>query len=107
MKQKKFFNDDNEKLHKCIQSQNETEKEIDATKILYASCNTLSLDADSSMTFSFQKHPEEINSSFSMYSPTFKTSPYGYAFVFRVCATMESTNEKKERIFIDLSYITS
>jgi len=65
--------------------------------------NVRLLDADGTMIFSFHKQKEEINSPFSIYSPTFKTSPFGYLFIFRVCSTMESTNENQGYLSI---YIT-
>jgi hypothetical protein len=81
------FNEDNEKLLQCVQSQNQTEQELDGTKKLYTSINTLLLDERSTMIFSFRINTEEIHSSFSMYSPPFKTSSYGYSFILRVCST--------------------
>jgi hypothetical protein len=47
------------------------------------------LNMDGTTIFPFRIHSEEIYSSFSMSSPPFKTSPYGYSFILRVCSTNE------------------
>jgi hypothetical protein len=98
---KKIFNADNEKFLSCVQSQNEMDKQLEDVNKLYASTHILSLDEDGSMTFSFRRSSEEINSSFSMYSPTFRTAPYGYLFILRVCSTMKD-NQPYLSIYITL-----
>jgi len=98
---KKTFNADNEKFLTCVQSQNEMDKQLEDTNKLYASTNILSLDNDGSMIFSFHKQSEEINSSFSMSSPAFRISPYGYSFELRVCSTMQD-NRAYLSIYITL-----
>ncbi|CAF1427103.1 unnamed protein product, partial [Rotaria sordida] len=99
----KMIKDDNEKVNKCIQEQNDMEKQIDDTKKLQLYTKTLSLDTDSTMTFSFIKHPHEINLPFSIYSSQFKTSIFGYNFMLRICSTIISGNENQEYLSI---YIT-
>jgi len=104
---KKMFNDDNEKTLKCIQSPNEIEKELEDTKKLYLSTKVLLLDVDNTVIFSFHKNNDEINSSFSIDSPTFKTSPFGYSFKLRVCSTIESTNTNQGYLSIYITLLRS
>ncbi len=104
---KKKFNEDTEELLKCIESQNQTEKEVDDTKKLYLSTSILLLDTDCTMIFSFHRQNDEINSPFSIYSPTFKTSPYGYLFILRVCSIFESSKENQGYLSIYITLLRS
>ncbi|CAF1355640.1 unnamed protein product [Rotaria sordida] len=61
------------------------------------------LDNDSTMTFHFIKHSNEMNLPFSIYSSQFKTSTFGYNFMLRICSTIISGNENQEYLSI---YIT-
>ncbi len=63
--------------------------------------NICLLDNDGSMIFPFHKQSEEINSSFSISSPTFRTSTFGYSFELRVCSTMQD-NRAYLSIYITL-----
>ncbi|CAF2384047.1 unnamed protein product [Rotaria sp. Silwood2] len=100
---RKILKDDNEKINQHIQDQNEMEKKIDDIKHLQPFTKNLSLDSDSTITFSFIKHSHEMNVPFSMYSSKFKTSQFGYNFMLRVCSTIISENENQEYLSI---YIT-
>jgi hypothetical protein len=91
---KKTFNADNEKFLACVQSQNESGKKLEHTNIYL-------LDNDDSMIFPFRKHSGEINSSFSMSSPAFRISTFGYSFELRVCSTMQD-NRAYLSIYITL-----
>jgi hypothetical protein len=72
------------------------------------SSNPKLLDATGTMTFPFNKHHSDINSPFSMYSQTFKTSPFGYSFILHVCSTMDfTTNENKEYLSIYIALLRS
>jgi hypothetical protein len=100
---KKSSNEINEKVNKYEESQREIEKEVDNTKILYSLLKTLSLDIDGTITFGFTRNYDEMKLPFSIYSPIFKTSPYGYPFVLRLCSTIEPDNENQGYLSI---YIT-
>ena len=90
---KKMFNDDQQEVLKCVQSLDQTDKELEETKNLYISKNISLLDDNYSIIFLFHKTLEDLNSPFSIHSPKFKTAPHGYLFILRVCSTIDSTNE--------------
>ncbi len=98
---KKIFNADNDKIQFCVQLQNEIEKLLENLNKLNASTHILLLDENNSLLFPFQRSVEEINSSFSIYSPTFKSSPHGYVFLLRVCSTLKD-NKQYLSIYITL-----
>ncbi|CAF3359077.1 unnamed protein product [Rotaria sp. Silwood1] len=79
------------------------EKQIDHINKLQIITKTFTLDSDSTATFAFIKHSHEMNVPFSIYSPRFKTSQFGYCFMIRVCSTIISENENQEYLSI---YIT-
>ena len=100
---KKVSNELNEKVNKYGESHNDIERDLDNTKKLYLATKTPSLDTDGTMTFSFTKTSDEMKSPFSIYSSIFKTSPFGYPFILRICSTIESANENQGYLSI---YIT-
>ncbi|CAF0808114.1 unnamed protein product [Rotaria sp. Silwood1] len=100
---RKMIQDGNEITNKYIQEQNEMEKQIDHINKLQIITKTFTLDSDSTATFAFIKHSHEMNVPFSIYSPRFKTSQFGYCFMIRVCSTIISENENQEYLSI---YIT-
>jgi hypothetical protein len=69
--------------------------------------NVLLLNDDSTTIFSFHKKNDENNSPFSIFSPKFKTSTYGYLFVLRVCSTFESSNENQGYLSIYITLLRS
>jgi len=104
----KLNNENGEKINKHVQLQNETQKELDDTRKLYPLTKPILLDAAGAMIFPFNKQHEDINSSFSMYSPMFKSSPFGYSFILHVCSTMDfTTNENKEYLSIYIALLRS
>ncbi len=97
----KISNGNNEIFFVCVQSQNEPDKQVEDTNKLHASTQMFLLDTENSITFSFHKQSEEINSSSLTYSPTFRTATHGYLFILRVCSTMKD-NQPYLSIYITL-----
>jgi hypothetical protein len=100
---KKVSNELNEKVNKYGESHNDIERDLANTKKLYSVSKTPSLDTDGTVAFSFTKTADEMKSPFSIFSSTFKTSPFGYPFILRICSTIESANVNQAYLSI---YIT-
>jgi len=69
--------------------------------------NVRLLNDDNTTIFSFHKQNDEMNSPFSIYSPAFKTSPFGYSFMLRVCSTFESSNANQGYLSIYITLLRS
>ena len=97
----------NEKTVQQEQLQHQLLTHIEQTKILFTLARIRLLDSDGMIIFSFCKTNEEITSLFSIDSPKFKTSPYGYIFKIRVFTTIGSEDENEGFLSISLRIFRS
>jgi hypothetical protein len=86
----------------CTQSNSEYDA-MNAESAVLDLNNVKILHNDGTITFVFTRNYDEMTSPFSIYSPIFKTSPYGYSFVLRLCSIIEPENENQGYLSI---YIT-
>jgi hypothetical protein len=86
----------------CTQSNSEYDA-MNAESAVLDLNNVKILHNDGTITFVFTRNYDEMKLPFSIYSPIFKTSPYGYPFVLRLCSTIEPDNENQGYLSI---YIT-
>lgn len=94
----KLDNENEKNVKELIEKLNGIQIELDNIKKTREQSEILVLDTNSTTTLRFI-YPN--SSSFSMNSSIFKTSKYGYAFMLRVCSTIES-NEEYLSLFLSL-----
>ncbi|CAM4761842.1 unnamed protein product [Rotaria magnacalcarata] len=95
----------NEKFKKCMNGHTETEKQIDDAKNSRWPTKPLVLDMNDTITFPIAKQPNDINTPFSIQTPEFCTSSWGYKLVVRVCSTYISGEERQEYLSVYVSLL--